>query len=127
MSNRCVKIAAVIIFLTAFSGELQAHPGGHGARSLSTLQVWTDRYTGAEVHGSLLYVEPDQVFIERNDGGVIALKLDRLSDEARQRAKSHYQETLQINHRANLADLVDAQASRYRADWPFRDRFRRRL
>jgi len=99
VSNRCVKIAAVIIFLTAFSGELQAHPGGHGARSLSTLQVWTDRYTGAEVHGSLLYVEPDQVFIERNDGAVIALKLDRLSDEARQRAKSHYQETLQINHR----------------------------
>ena len=57
--NTRTGIIGTVIFLVALTGQLTAHPGGHGAHSPSALQTWTDQHTGAEIFGSLLYVDQE--------------------------------------------------------------------
>ena len=95
--NHWARLAGALVFLAVLASDHFAHPGGHGAHARSTLPVWTDQQTGAEVRGSLLYVDHNRVLIERDDGAVVGLPLDRLSDEARQRVDARSREIARVN------------------------------
>lgn len=98
MPTHRITLTFLFVFFAVLIGQGQAHPGGHGARSSSTLPVWVDQETGQKVHGSLLYVDQGRVFIERDDGVVVGLPLDRLSDGARQRVDARAGEIVRVNH-----------------------------